>query len=108
MNDILQQHELAMALAEEADRLDQDEDLLGARSLYRHALQADLVALELCKERNLGIKNLALMYRSAASLALSAGEVTHARALIDSALALHPPPSLEAQLRALLSDAAAF
>jgi hypothetical protein len=105
MNDILQQHEEALALAEEAERLNQRGALPGARSFYREAMRADLVALELCKEQNLGIKNLALLYRSAASFALSAGEVAHARTLIASALALGPPSSLETDLRALLANA---
>lgn len=108
MNDILQQHEEALALAEEAGRLKRAGDLPGARAFYREAMRAELVALALCKERNLGIKNLALLYRSAASLALSAGEVANARALIDSALALRPPPSLEVELRALLARAESF
>jgi hypothetical protein len=52
MNDILQHHDEAMALAEEGDALKECGDITNARFLYREAMLTELAALEICKERN--------------------------------------------------------
>ena len=74
MNDILQQHDEAMALAEEGDALKEAGDITNAQFLYREAMLTELAALEICKERNHGMKSLSVLYRNAALLALKCGD----------------------------------
>ena len=90
MNDILQHHDEAMALAEEGDALKECGDITNAQFLYREAMLTELAALEICKERNHGIKSLSVLYRNAALLALKCRDTPKARSLLCSALALNP------------------
>jgi hypothetical protein len=102
MNDILQQHDEAMALAEEGDALKEAGDITNAQFLYREAMLTELAALEICKERNHGMKSLSVLYRNAALLALKCGDAAKARSLVCSALVLNPPGCIETELRSLL------
>ena len=102
MNDILQQHDEAMALSEEGDALKEDGDITNAQLLYREAMLTELATLEICKERNHGIKSLSVLYRNAALLALKCGDAAKARFLVCSALVLNPPDCIQTELRSLL------
>ena len=78
-------------------------DITNAQFLYREAMLTELAALEICKERNHGMKSLSVLYRNAALLALKCGDAAKARSLVCSALVLDSPGCVETELRLLMS-----
>ena len=91
-------HEEAMGLAEEADRV-LEQDAAGARSLYARALDLERRALGLLPPGTEPSRSVVL--RSAATLALQAKDNRAARALIAEARAGDPPRALAEDLARL-------
>ena len=103
MNQELEEkHNQAMALADQADAARHRRDLPQARQLLQEAfLLEKAVALQYAELPDAPSATVAILLRSAASLANEAGEPREAERLIARALAGDPPPSLAEELREL-------
>jgi hypothetical protein len=107
MNTVEALHEEAMRLADEAFELARRGMAVSARALFQAAFErereaANIVANELNLEPTRSV-----LYRSAATLALHAGNVNAAIETITAGLAGSPPEEVSVELRALLAKAAA-
>ena len=70
--------------------------------LAREALRSEAAAAELVRDNLAAEPTRAVLYRSAASLAIDCGEYREAERLIATALAGNPPEEIAQELRDLL------
>ena len=99
-------HELAIASADRALRYQHQGDIQSAQSHFREAVQHELAAAQSLEPqpRHLGIS---VLLRSAATLALDAGDPKWAGAIIAQAQANEPHPDIAPELEDLLTHIAA-
>ena len=99
-------HQLAMTSADQAIRCRRQGNIAAAQDHFRQAAEYELAAGR-CMEprpRHLGIS---VLLRSAATLALDAGDTRWARAIIAQAQAIEPHPDIAPELDDLLTRIAA-
>lgn len=94
-------HRLAMALGDYAARARRYGDINVATELLQRALFYESRAAELMDD-DPDVLWRAVLYRSAASLALQCGEYEEAKRLIATGLAGNPPSEIAAELRDVL------
>jgi predicted lipoprotein len=99
MKEIEEMHRRAMELAERSDAAGGDVELL------RQAFELERAAALLAEERKIPQPSLAILFRSAASLAAECGSMTDAQALASQALSWQDqlPDDLVAELREIIS-----
>ena len=99
-------HQLAMDSADQATRCRRQRDIGAARAHFRQAAEYELAAVRCLtpKPRHLGIS---MLLRSAATLALDAGDSLWARTIIAQAQAIEPHPEIAPELDDLLPRIAA-
>ena len=101
-HELEEKHNVAMALADQADAARRRRDLSRASQLLREAfLKEKEVALQCAELPDAPAATVAILFRSAASLANEAGEPREAERLIARALSGDPPLSLAEELREL-------
>jgi hypothetical protein len=95
-------HNQAMELSDSADQFRRDKDQASARDLYRHAMEKEReAALGYRDEPDAKPATTAILLRSAATLALEAGEWREAEKLVGLALFGDAPPAIADELRDL-------
>ena len=99
-------HQLAMASADQAIRCRRQGHIGAAQGHFRQAAEYELAAYRCLepKPRHLGIS---VLLRSAATLALDAGDSLWARTIIAQAQAIEPHPDIAPELDDLLLQIAA-
>ncbi len=97
-------HRQAMALADRAtvEAIKGNRD--AALSLYKEAFRLEREAAIEARHANLGEPTTSVLHRSAATLALDAGEVREAERLVATALSFDPPELIANELRDLLEQ----
>ncbi len=101
-SELEEKHNQAMALVDQADAARRRRDLPRAKQLLQEAfLQEKEVALACEGMPDAPAATVAILFRSAASLASEAGEPREAERLIARALSGDPPASLAEELREL-------
>jgi YGGT family len=95
-------HDQAMELADKAFIAKRRGDLAAAQELHRRAFRLEAQAADLVKDDLSAEPTRSVLYRSAAAMAIDAGEVEEARRLVDEALSGYPPREIEQELLALL------
>lgn len=94
-------HRRAMALADRAILQSRAGEVNLARDVYREAFVAEREAAASAVAEGLGEPTISVLHRSAATLALDAGEVREAERLIALALCGEPPEEIANELRDL-------
>ena len=74
-------------------------DAQSAAQYFRQALEEETIALQLADQNAAGILTRAILYKSAAALALDCGEISQARQLVDSGLTLKPSESIAEEMK---------
>lgn len=101
MRKATQSHEKAMKLAEEADLAQVAQDLISAKRLFAEAFRLERdAALQFLKKIEVE-PTRSVLFRSAASLAIEAGEYIEAERMICHGLAAEPPIDTRIELRQL-------
>lgn len=93
-----------MALADRALGESLHGNATSALKLYQEAFQLEREAALEARVGNLGEPTTSVLHRSAATLALDAGEVREAERLVAAALSYDPPDSIAEELRDLLEQ----
>ncbi len=101
MNEIQTYHHRAMELADGAFAAKSAGDASNATDLFRRAYESERQAALLVSDDLTAEPTRSVLHRSAASLALQAGELRAAERLIATALAGDPPPEIAEELRTL-------
>jgi hypothetical protein len=104
MNSVRENHERAMALADDALAVRRQGDEEQATTLFREALDYERRAAERVAPDLTAEPTRSILYRSAASLALECGELREAERLIATALSGNPPEEIADELRDLLQQ----
>lgn len=107
MDDVTAYHRQAMDAADRADEARRHGDTAKFMALMREALQSERAAALLVTDDLTLEPTRSVLHRSAASLAIEAGEYDVARELINRGLAGQPPPAVADELHTLLIDARA-
>jgi DNA-binding NarL/FixJ family response regulator len=96
-------HDQAMELADKAFIAKRHGDLAAAQELHRHAFKLEAQAADLVKDDLSAEPTRSVLYRSAAAMAIDAGELEEARSLIREALSGNPPAEIKIELLGLLT-----
>ena len=104
MSNINDLHDQAMAYVDQAFLAERRGDLTGAREHYCEALKFEIEAAELLREELTIEPSRSVLYRSAASIAVSCGHYREAERLIAVALAGKPPREIADELQTLLEQ----
>ena len=97
-------HQQAMALADRALIESMKSNNSSAHDLYNQAFALERDAAIEARTSGAGEPTISVLHRSAATLALDAGQVREAERLVAAALALDPPDALADELRDLLEQ----
>ena len=97
-------HQQAMALADRALIESMKSNNSSAPDLYNQAFALERDAAIEARTSGAGEPTISVLHRSAATLALDAGQVREAERLVAAALALDPPDALADELRDLLEQ----
>ena len=97
-------HQQAMALADLALIESMKSNNSSALDLYNQAFALERDAAIEARTSGAGEPTISVLHRSAATLALDAGQVREAERLVAAALALDPPDALADELRDLLEQ----
>ena len=97
-------HQRAMALADLALIESMKNNNSSALDLYNQAFALERDAAIEARTSGAGEPTISVLHRSAATLALDAGQVREAERLVAAALALDPPDALADELRDLLEQ----
>jgi hypothetical protein len=97
-----EQHQLAMALTEEAIIARAVVGPEKARPIFEEALKAELQAVDYAREENIGEPTFSLLHRSAASLAMNSGQYRIDGKIIGFCLSRDTPSGVLNELRDLL------
>ena len=104
MSQINNLHDQAMAYIDEAFLAERRGDQAGAHEHYRKALKLEIEAAELLRDELTIEPSRSVLYRSAASIAMSCGQYREAERLIAVGLAGKPPSEIAEELRTLLEQ----
>ncbi len=104
MSKINDLHEQAMEFSDQAFFAKRKGDLALAMEFSRQALELETQAAEMLKDRLSEEPSRSVLYRSAASMAMSCEEYRQAEKLIATALAGNPPEEIAEELRDLLEQ----
>ncbi len=104
MNKTTDLHEKAMEFWDEAFFARREGNLSLADEKLRQALAMEIQAAEMLKDRLNEEPSRSVLYRSAASMAMSCEEYRQAEKLIATALAGNPPEEIAEELRDLLEQ----
>ena len=104
MNKTTDLHEKAMEFHDEAFFAKRKGDLISAMKFSRQALELETQAAERLKDKLDEEPSRSVLYRSAASMAISCEEYRQAEKLIATALAGNPPEEIAEELRDLLEQ----
>jgi hypothetical protein len=102
MTDARTLHRQSMELADEATILRRTGDEVGARVLFHRAFELERSAAEFYAPKHDAEPTRSVLLRSAATLALDAGDASAAEKLIATALTGNPPEAIANELRDLL------
>lgn len=105
MNEVTELHEKAMEFYDEAFFARREGKQSLANKKLREALELETQAAEMLKDRLEIEPSRSVLYRSAASMAISCAEYRQAEKLIATALAGNPPEEIAEELRDLLEEA---
>ena len=101
---LLELHNTAMSLADEAAHQQRLGNLARAHTLFSQALELEKQAVEILQTRFDAEPTRSVFYRSAASLALDCKDIREAERLISWGLIGNPPPEIAEELRDLLEQ----
>ena len=104
MKDINELHDKAMEFSDEAFFAKRKGEKALAKKLNRQALELERQAAEMLKDKLDEEPSRSVLYRSAASMAMSCEEYRQAEKLIATALAGNPPEEVAEELRDLLEE----
>ena len=104
MSKINDLHEQAMEFSDQAFFAKRKGDLASAMEFSRQALELETQAAEMLKDDLSKEPSRSVLYRSAASMAMSCEEYRQAEKLIATALAGNPPEEIAEELRDLLEQ----
>ena len=104
MNKVTELHEKAMGFYDEAFFAKREGNLFLADEKLRKALELETQAAEMLKDKLDVEPSRSVLYRSAASMAISCEEYRQAEKLIAAALAGNPPEKIAEELRELLEQ----
>lgn len=104
MSKINDLHEQAMEFSDRAFFAKREGDLISAMKFSRQGLELETQAAEILKDDLSEEPSRSVLYRSAASMAMSCKEYRQAEKLIATALAGNPPEEIAEELRDLLEE----
>jgi hypothetical protein len=104
MSMVREHHESAMRLAQDAQIAQAEGDAERALELARDASELEAIAASMVSKDRESEPTRSILYRSAATLAYQAGDLDQALRLVAEGLAGYPPPSVQAELKALYED----
>lgn len=105
MSKINDLHEKAMEFSDQAFFAKREGDVKSAKKFARQGYELETQAAEMLKDKLEVEPSRSVLYRSAASMAISCEEYRQAEKLIATALAGNPPEEIAEELRDLLKEA---